>query len=266
VILLQGIVTRWVADDPQPGLVQIEITDADGRVHRLEEKPAVVDADGRLQARSRYPVEVEIACQPRHQQYRPREERIVNVVDLSPWGVDDETVLYPVARSQLTWTTPAVYPDLSVRARQAVALVTFRRWRRAVGLGCVELVALEDHLWEFATVIPDAFDAWYQSHPLTQLNENDPLPRTIRDAVASRGIDQGGMRRAIKALIEITYGGLFGGIQSEWSLNELETVGQFTARYGIPLAPAENFVESLWIDNNWGKPEDHHVRHWRGSQ
>lgn len=261
-LLLQGLVTQWVADDPQPGLVRIEITDADGQVHRVEEKAAVVDADGGLTASTRYPAPVQIACRPRRQEQRPHDGRTLNVVDLTPWGVDDDTTLYPVERDSLTWTEPAIYSDLSIRARQATGLVTFRRWRHVVRLAVPELTTLENHLWDSITTVPDTFDTWHESHPLTQLGANEPWPQNVQDEIASCGINPGATREAVTALVGITHGGLFAGIDSASSLRKLETVGRFTAQRGVPLASSEGFVDSLWIDDNWGRPSEALAHRW----
>lgn len=263
VLLLRGSATRWVAAAPQPGLVQIEIADADGGVHRLVEKSAVVDAAGLLHAHSQYPVEIQIACLPRYQEYRPGELGTVNVIDLSPWGVGDPATLYPVRRAQLSWAAPATHSDLSVCARQAVALVTFRAWRESVGLDREEFATLEDHLWRYATITPDMFGAWWESHPLVRLGPDEPLPAQIRDSAAARGIGQDDVRQAVHALIGITYGGLFGRIESQWSLGELETLGRITAKYGVLLASADSFTDSLWIDHDWGRADDELVSRWR---
>jgi len=265
-LLLQGVATRWIADDPQPGLVQIEITDAGGRVHRLEEKAAVLDAVGLLGAHTNYPVEIQIACLPHHQENRLAQERPLNVVDLSPWGLDDPAVLYPVQRDQLSWAAPSVYSDLSVCGRQAGALVTFRRWRESVGLDSDELTTLEDHLWQYATVTPETFNAWYESHPLARLGQDEPLPADLQDSVAARGLGLADVWRAVNALVQITYGGLFGRIESQWSLNELEVLGEVTARYGVPLAPADAFAQCLWIDHDWGRPDAELVSLWQTTE
>lgn len=262
-LLLRGSATGWIDDEPMPGLVQIEITDADGRSHRLVEKPAVVDAHGILHERAQYPIEVAVACNPRHQAYRSGEARTVNVVDLSPWGVDDPDVLYPVERDQLSWHGPAVYSDLSICARQAVALVTFRRWREVVGLDCGVLATLEDHLWEYASVTPETFGAWYESHPLVLRRSDDPLPAEVESSAAVCGLDQAEVRRAVDALTGITYGGLFGRVESEWSLTGLEDLAAVTGARGVGLAPPDRFLGSLWVDGDWGRPSTELVSRWR---
>ena len=47
-------ITRYVSDDPQPGVVECELVDAHGRRWRFIEKTAIVSAD-RLDAQSAYP-------------------------------------------------------------------------------------------------------------------------------------------------------------------------------------------------------------------
>ncbi|WP_149205157.1 hypothetical protein [Actinotalea subterranea] len=262
-LLLRGSATRWINDEPMPGLVQIEITDADARVHRLVEKSAVVGANGVLHEGAEYPIDVEVACNPRHQAYRSGEARTVNVVDLSPWGVDDPDVLYPVERDQLSWDAPAVYSDLSICARQGVALVTFRRWREIVGLDCEELSTLEDHLWEFASVTPETFAAWYESHPLVRRGSDDPLPAEVESSAALHGLDQVELRQAVRALTVITYGGLFGRVESEWSLTGLQDLAAVTGARGVGLAPPDRFLGSLWVDGDWGHPSTELVGRWR---
>ena len=140
------------------------------------------------------------------------------------------------ACAQLSWVAPAIHSDLSVRARQAVALVTFRAWRHAVGLDREELASPEDHLWQYATITPDSFGAWHEAHPLVRLGPGDPLPAPVRDAAAACGLGQDDVRRAVGALIEITYGGLFGSVESPWSLGELETLGRITDPFADGLS------------------------------
>ncbi|WP_143082886.1 hypothetical protein [Cellulomonas sp. KH9] len=263
-LMLPGRATRWISDD-FPGFVEIEFDDVDGVTHRFEEKAAVVDSGSALRAGSSFPVDVDIACRPHARELRGG--TVVDVVDLAPWGIGDAGATYSVARELLSWRSPALYSDLSVRARQAVALVTFARWREAVGLRVAELVTLEDHLWQWMTVDgPEAFRGWYESHQLTGLGPGRPFPDPVRDQVAALGLDEREVQDAVRALVDITYGGLFGGIESRWSLAELQTVGDFTARHGVPLAPAASFLDSLWIDGDWGRPDGDAVARWRAER
>ncbi len=259
-IVLQARVARWIADDPQPGAVRIEFPDADGAVHRIEEKSAVIDRDDRLRPWTRYPVEVQIACRPRENCYVQRDS-LVNVVDLSPWGIGDPDQTYTVERDLLSWVAPAAYTDLSVAARQAVALVTFRRWCWTASLRHEALADLEEHLWQYATVRPDTFMAWYGTRP--SLIDPDELPSSLRQVADLRGVTHDDLRGAIDHLGKITHGGLFGAIDSEASLKHLRGLGEITARYGVPLAPPGQFVGDLWIDRDWGRPGESLVDRWR---
>lgn len=170
--------------------------------------------------------------------------------------------LVTVPHERLTWVPPAVCSDLSVRARQAVGLLTFRRWRRVVGLACGSLDTLEEHLWQFATVEPTTFDAWYRAHPLVTFDDDD-MPHDLRRAVAVSGVDHDEAVAAIDALVEITYGGQFTGLLSETSLGHLDALGRVTTRHGVPLADPAPFTGSLWVDDAWGRPDAATLRRWR---
>lgn len=85
----------------------------------------------------------------------------------------------------------------------------------------------------------------------------------MRDIVAASGVREDHLEEALVALVSITYGGLFAGIESASSLRELETVGRFTARYGVPLASAHLFVDDLWIDKAWGSHDQALAARWR---
>lgn len=53
---------RWVADEPQPGLVECRLVDADGVEHVLIDKTAIFDSDARLRPDASYPIELKLAC------------------------------------------------------------------------------------------------------------------------------------------------------------------------------------------------------------
>ena len=60
---VRGKAVRWVSDEPQPGWVEVELTDASGTVHSLFDKPPVfVSDDVALLPDSPYPVPVDIDC------------------------------------------------------------------------------------------------------------------------------------------------------------------------------------------------------------
>lgn len=258
-ITLHARATRWIHD-----FVQVEVTDSDGHLHRFTEKAAAIDTSERLHAQASYPVPVQIPCRPVRQTTRYRDPESLNEVDPVSRTAGSAEALR-VRREQLSWTAPAVYSDLSVAGRQAAALVTFRRWRATAGVSSPELEAnVEDHLWQFLTLTPSTFNAWHDSRTIDHGLGGQLEPETMRDIVAASGVREDHLEEALAALVSITYAGLFGGIESQSSLDELETVGRFTARHGVPLAPAHLFVDDLWIDSDWGRPDEALVARWRG--
>lgn len=241
-MVVEARATRWVADEPFPGLVEIELVDSHGRTHRFTEKCSVVDDGDRLRPDAAYPIEIALACRIRTDERFPR-------IDLTPWGIEEDTTTYAVEPSRLSWRKPAAYSDLSIAARQAVALVAFRRWSERAGVRPDGLDRLEEHLWCFSPMTPERFGAWYDEHPLATL---DPQYGDDRELSA-----------ALAALVQITYGGLFGGLDSLWSLRDLTSVGRFTSAGGVPLPAPDAFVDSLWADHAWGRPSPGLIRRWR---
>jgi hypothetical protein len=53
---------RWVSDDPQPGIVECRLVDADGVTHVLVDKSAIFDADDRLRSDAKYPIDLKLEC------------------------------------------------------------------------------------------------------------------------------------------------------------------------------------------------------------
>jgi hypothetical protein len=53
---------RWVADDPQPGLVECRLVDVDGAEHVLIDKSSIFDATDRLRSEAAYPIELTVTC------------------------------------------------------------------------------------------------------------------------------------------------------------------------------------------------------------
>jgi hypothetical protein len=62
IIGIRVAITRYVSDEPQPGIIECEFTDAFGRQRRFVEKTAIVSAED-LDARTRYPQPGVIACE-----------------------------------------------------------------------------------------------------------------------------------------------------------------------------------------------------------
>jgi hypothetical protein len=54
---------RWVADEPQPGWIEVVLTDADGRTWRFFDKPPIFGSSESLTSASTFPVPVTIGVQ-----------------------------------------------------------------------------------------------------------------------------------------------------------------------------------------------------------
>lgn len=54
--------TRWVADEPMPGLVEVTLNDAWGRVWKFIDKAPIFDEHDVLAPDAIYPIEFDVAC------------------------------------------------------------------------------------------------------------------------------------------------------------------------------------------------------------
>lgn len=80
---------RWIDDEPQPGLVEVALTDADETVWRLADKSSVFDATGILRRETDYPVSVLVTCNVLERR-TDGAGRATVLIDLLPWGVTDQ--------------------------------------------------------------------------------------------------------------------------------------------------------------------------------
>ena len=95
-------ITRYISDEPQPGIVECEFADAHGRRWSFVEKTAIVSA-AELDARTSYPQPGVIACQVVGHRLDDTGREIVMVDTERPWGVEavDGTVQFEVLPASL---------------------------------------------------------------------------------------------------------------------------------------------------------------------
>jgi len=88
---------RWVGDDPFPGVVEVELADADGRTWTFIDKAPVFDADNALGPASHYPVELNLACTV----VEHHDDRVV--ISTAEWGIEtvEQQSTFTVRRDQL---------------------------------------------------------------------------------------------------------------------------------------------------------------------
>jgi hypothetical protein len=59
---IRASAVKWSADEPIPGLVEVELDDADGQLWRFIDKAPIFDAAGKLTPTASYPLAVDLAC------------------------------------------------------------------------------------------------------------------------------------------------------------------------------------------------------------
>ena len=95
-------VVRWIADEPQPGLVEAELVDAAGRRWIFVDKaPVFCDAD--VSAASAWPMEGTIRCQVLSTDVDEHAHEVVIIDTAKPDGLDSGGVTtFSVAVASLT--------------------------------------------------------------------------------------------------------------------------------------------------------------------
>lgn len=84
--LLSIAIVRFINDEPQPGVVECELVDANGKVHRFVEKTAVVSSD-HLFRDAAYPRPGVIACEVERSWVDENGQPLARV-NTDPWGVE----------------------------------------------------------------------------------------------------------------------------------------------------------------------------------
>ena len=157
------------------------------------------------------------------------------------------------------------FRPLSLRARQAVALIVFDRWLAKIGIRHDELDAVCEHLWQWMTVDHHTFGVWsgFES-PVLDAALGDGLPAELTLQCEQRGVDPVEFKAVLADLVEITYFSLYGAARDEESLEFLRHVVEVGAAAGITPPSAEPFAQSLFTDNHGvGRPTVEEVERWR---
>lgn len=160
---------------------------------------------------------------------------------------------------------PDAYMPLSMRALQAVALVAFAHWTRAVGWQDEEVYSLREHLWSWMTVDAQAFDDWsaYDS-TLLRVALGDEVAADLLEHWTDLGLDSALAVAMLQGVVEITYGSLFAAADVEGAHRDLRRVLTVADAAGSYVPPAQNFDSSLAAgDDAWGSPTEAEVARWR---
>jgi hypothetical protein len=81
------IVTRWVSDEPLPGLVEVLLLDAEGKAWKFIDKAPMFDQFGVLDSESSYPIDLDIACTVLAA-HTYEGHSVVKISTADPWGLE----------------------------------------------------------------------------------------------------------------------------------------------------------------------------------
>jgi hypothetical protein len=99
---LRAKAIQWCADEPLPGLVEVELLDADEKPWRFVDKAPIFDPGNALGPATAYPVELNLACTI----IEWTDDHVV-VSTASPWGIESiEGRSQFVLRSDQVTVTP----------------------------------------------------------------------------------------------------------------------------------------------------------------
>ena len=97
---------RWISDEPQPGWIEVEFVDADGRRWQVHDKwPMFAEPPGGFWPTSYYPARTMIPCDVENRQRLPDGRELVTVL-LRHTNATTGDVRFQVAASDLITAAP----------------------------------------------------------------------------------------------------------------------------------------------------------------
>lgn len=118
-------ILRWIADDPQPGLVEFSLLDCNGKAWHFIDKQAIVSADA-LDAQSRFPRPGNTRCAILSLETDGSGRVVVRIDTEMPWGIEaaDGTHVFRVAADRLTRSALESEP---ISASETIAITANKR-------------------------------------------------------------------------------------------------------------------------------------------
>ncbi len=80
-------IARYISDDPQPGIVELQLEDAHGRRWSFVEKTAIVSKEF-LDAQTTYPQQGVIACEIIQRRFDVSGREVIRIDTKRPWYVE----------------------------------------------------------------------------------------------------------------------------------------------------------------------------------
>ena len=87
---IKAEVSRYVDDEPQPGIVECVFVDAAGQSHFFIEKTAIVSSEALL-ATSTYPIACKLSCEIEAEWNDENGQTLLRVCTEHPWGIESVT-------------------------------------------------------------------------------------------------------------------------------------------------------------------------------
>ena len=87
---IKAEVSRYIDDEPQPGIVECTFVDAFGQSHFFREKTAIVSSEVLL-ATTVYPVACELSCEIEAEWIDQDGNPLVRICTELPWGIESVT-------------------------------------------------------------------------------------------------------------------------------------------------------------------------------
>jgi hypothetical protein len=100
---IKAEISRYIDDEPQPGIVECIFVDALGQSHFFIEKTAVVSSQALL-ATSTYPIACELACEVEAQWTDQDGNSFARICTDRPWGIESITgeIRFVIRSSQIS--------------------------------------------------------------------------------------------------------------------------------------------------------------------
>jgi len=87
---IKAEISRYVDDEPQPGMVECVLVDAFGNTHFFIEKTAIVSSESLL-ATSTYPIACELSCEIEAEWNDESGQALVRISTERPWAIESAT-------------------------------------------------------------------------------------------------------------------------------------------------------------------------------
>jgi hypothetical protein len=157
------------------------------------------------------------------------------------------------------------FRGLSLRAKQAAALVAAEDVVDRLGVEIPYWTDLVEHLWRGVEAWGDSFDPWFEhENPLLDAwGDQTELPTEVVEALRPTALAPPDFFRLVESLAGLFYDHLFVAINMSWVQESLEQVADVALAAGCEFPPVSRFDTTAANGDDWGRPTPDEVRQWR---